>query len=75
MSTDGSRTWIITGAGAFYRGTNRGTAWERLADVPFRPRLAGRAVANPFDPHAIFVLTTNGDIWAYREPIGSQSSE
>ena len=67
ISIDGSRMWLVTSSGSFYRGLGRAMSWERLPDVPFG-QTTRRLSPSPFDPRVLFVLTSTDEIWAYREP-------
>jgi hypothetical protein len=67
MSPEGSRMWFIGSEGGVYRSLDRGFTWQRLPDVPFSGSVISVS-GSPHDPQVLFAVTTEDELWAYREP-------
>jgi photosystem II stability/assembly factor-like uncharacterized protein len=67
MSVDGSRLWVAVATGELYRSADRGTSWDRVIDTPYQGRLISLC-ASPQDPRLFFAVSSQGELWAYREP-------
>jgi len=68
MSPDGSRFWLATLDGSFYRSMDRGETWEPVENTPYRGHLVSLS-ASPHDPGLVFAVTREGALWAYRERV------
>jgi len=66
VSTDGSRFWLGTADGSFYRSGDRGENWEAVSRSPTEATIVSLA-AHSTEPSVVFVVTDGGDIWVHRE--------
>lgn len=63
---DSTQFWVVTRGGHLLRSAAGGTSWERI-DLPDGGGSVFQISADPFDPHVVYVLTTSGQLWTYRE--------
>jgi hypothetical protein len=74
ISPDASRFWMVTTSGMIYLSRDRGVTWNHVSDGP--PDEHPKTIHhNPFDPRAGFVLTREGGLWGFREPVEPVDNE
>jgi hypothetical protein len=69
MSVDGTRFWLASTDGGFYRSADRGLTWERVEEPPAPARIV-RLAADPHEVRRVFAVTHGGELWMYYDEEG-----